>query len=405
MESFDHYDLYDAGTDTIQGITGFLSNIQFLNAEEEGFGVALICAPQIRQYFFMMIIASAEYWHCHGNEIFSALKSQIHFQAQFASEIMETEGQKHADLTLETYEEIPAQEDFLLRIEKGDISLLLAARAHSPDERIALLDLIAPDGSPLYQYDAGSGDWMSLISEEPLVSTNGECCVFIPRNNQHALQSGEYRFSFNTETDSPLQEIQVIIRSGRALGEQTLDINFWIAVENGCFIDPDYLTAFEADVRNALDHRLAPHHLQIGEMTCFHPAPDELTEFTTINVDADLGDCSYMITETMGETRALNVALVDHLVQGNSPSPSEIRSASSGHPGMILASASPHACIVIGWSAVRDDSSQLADAIIDQLVVFCGIDTKDIQPENRTFMLNQEIAWRLRRHPIFYEAD
>ena len=41
MESFDEFRVEDAGTDRIQEITGFLNDLHFKNAEEEGQGFAL----------------------------------------------------------------------------------------------------------------------------------------------------------------------------------------------------------------------------------------------------------------------------------------------------------------------------------------------------------------------------
>jgi hypothetical protein len=48
----------------------------------------------------------------------------------------------------------------------------------------------------------------------------------------------------------------------------------------------------------------------------------------------------------------------------------------------------------------------LAEAIIQQLIIFSGIETQDTgQPENQPgLILNREIAWRMRRHPLFYDA-
>ncbi len=404
MENFDTYDLFNAGTDSIQGITGFLNDIQFFNAEEEGSGRALICSPYVGQYVFLLMIASAEFWRSRGEHVFNALKSQIHFHRQFTSEEEAAEQLDHPDLTIETYQDIHPQEDFLLRIEKGDTAFLLAARSHSPLETITLLDLVAPDGTPLYKFNPASGEWRSLISESPIVSEDGEVCLFFPINNQHVLQSGEYQLAFDTQSGTPLQEIQVIIRSGRALDEQTLDINFWLAMGDGQFMDPSYTTTFEAEIRKALDLRLSPHNLRIGNIECFHPAPDELAAFSTLYADQDLGDCSYMITETIDNSRALNVALVDHLLTNDTPEAEEIRAVSCGSPGMILAPASPHACVVLGWAALGGDPARLADALIEQLIIFSGIDTTDTPTEGPTLKLNHEIAWRLRRHPIFYEA-
>jgi len=112
-----------------------------------------------------------------------------------------------------------------------------------------------------------------------------------------------------------------------------------------------------------------------------------------------------MITETVNNTWALNIGLVEQLVQGDPPVPADSQAVSSGSPGMILAPTSPHACIVIGWFVLGGNLSKLADAIIEQLIVFSGIETKDALPEGVPLTLNHEIAWRLRRHPIFYDAD
>ena len=405
MENFDNYDLFDAGTETIQGISGFLNDIRFFNAEEEGFGRTLICSPQINQYFFVLMIASAEYWQQYGNELFKALKSKIRFHPQFLFNKEESKRIEHPDLTIETYEDIPPDEEFLLRIEKGDISLLIAARSYLINDKITLLDITEPHGKTIYHFDADSSALTSLISEKPLISTNGELCVFYPQNNQQALRPGEYKLSFDTQTGSPLQDIQVIIRTGRALNEQSLDINFWIAIENELFGNSNYFNHFEEGIRKALNHRLSPLNLRIGNIKCFHPAPDVISAFTILNVDTDLADCSYMINETIDNGRALNVGLLDHLIEGHPPKKANIQAVSSGHPGMILTPASPHACIVIGWSGRENDTSFLAEAILEQLVYFSGINTRDTPLKSQPLLLNHEIAWRLRQHPIFYRAN
>jgi len=406
MDNFDEYNLTESGTDTIQGITGYLNTVRFLNAEEEGRGRALICSPSANQYFFLLMIASADYWQAYGKQLFTTLKAEVHFHPQFTSELEEIEQVEHPDLTIGTYEEISPEDDFILRIEKGDVSLLLAARTYVANETITINEIHAPGGKQLYVYHPEGGKFTSLVSDEPLVSTYGEVCFFFPRDNQLALQPGDYRFRFSTESGMPLQEIQVIIRVGRALDIQTVDLNFWLATEDERFDDPESTDQFKSEIRKALNQRLSPLNLILGEITCFHPAPDELSAFTSVNINTDLADCSYMITETIHQGRALNIGLVDHFINSDPPSPVEVQSISSGHPGMILSTASPHACILMNWSVLNGDLNQLSGAIIDQLVAFSGIDIKDTQQrEGQHLILNREIAWRLRRHPIFYEAD
>ena len=84
MENFDSFKLIESGTDNIQNITGFLNRIEFVNAEEEGLGFAMICSPYVNQYFFILVITSAEYWHNFGQAIYEALKSRIRFYPHFA---------------------------------------------------------------------------------------------------------------------------------------------------------------------------------------------------------------------------------------------------------------------------------------------------------------------------------
>lgn len=404
LEDVENFELIESGTDNIQRITGFLNEIRFTNTEGEGFGRALICSPYINQYFFIMVIASGEYWQKQGPQVFEALKSRIHFHSQFKPDIGEQKIDKHPDLTIESFEMIAPEEDFLLTIEKGDVSLLLAARLYTTDDVVAITRINAPDGKQIYQYEPISGEFSSTICSQPLRGDHGEVCFFFPRANQQSLHPGDYRFTFATETGITTQEVQVIIRAGRALDLQTLDFNFWLAVEHGRFNDPNYLSQFEEDIYQALKHQLTPFNFAPGRIECLHPAPDELETFAVINLDTDLADCSYMIAESVNNGRALNIGLVEQMTQGDPPMITDVRAVSCGSPGMILAPASPHACILVRWPAFEDDIDGLANSVIEQLIVFSGIDTQDTQQENQPLTLNREIAWRLRRHPIFYEA-
>jgi hypothetical protein len=406
MENVDNYDLIESGTDIIQGITGFLNEIRFVNVEEEGLGRALICSPFINQYFYMLIIASSRDWEKFGLDVFDAVKSQVHFHPQFKPEVIERKTEKHPDLTQETYENITLADEVVLTIEKGDLSLLLAARSELPNEQVWISEITTPDGSTLYKYDPKDADFTSSVSDHPLEDYQGEVVFFLPRSSNLALPAGEYRFSFGTHRERPLQEVQVIIRAGRALDLQKVDLNFWIAVEDGPFNEAENVDNFIEDIRKALKQRLEPFSLTPGKIDYYHPAPDELESFHNLNIDTDIADCSYLISEIVNNGRALNIALVDSFYSETAENIYEINALSAGSPGMILASASPHSCIFINWSAVHDDIFKMAETIIQQLIIFSGIDLKDVQQEGtQVLTLNREIAWRLRRHPLFYDAS
>ncbi|MBW6465392.1 MAG: hypothetical protein K0B06_02675 [Brevefilum sp.] len=404
MINFDQFELVEAGKESVQGITGFLNRIRFINAEEEGLGQALICSPHINQFFFLLVISSADYWDQIGQKAFTLLKNQIHFHAKFTPTAAVIEDDVHPDLTIETFESIQADEDLIITIEKGDVFLLLAARASTAKDEISITDINAPGDQSIYHYDPISGDFYSTIAKGPLTSTDGEVCVALPCADQSSLQSGDYRFTFSTSSGLPLGEIQVIIRHTRALDLQNIDLNLWMALENERFNDLHYLAQFEAHLRAALVEHLQPINLVPGRIEYYHPAPDELGTFACINLDTDLADISYMIAESVENTRALNIGLVDRFTQGDPPIDAEVSAISCGSPGMILAPVSPHACILVNYSAFEENYAALAQALVEQLIVFSGVDEHCAQPDQPQD-LSQEIEWRLLRHPIFYAAN
>ncbi len=402
MENFDESDLIEAGTDTIQNVTGFLNEIRFVNAEEAGKGVALICSPYLNQYFFILIIADADHWDRRGAALFEALKSQIRFYPQFRPKVEQAEEDIHPDLTVETFQDIDLEDEFVLHIEKGDVSLLLAARTPDPRGSVTLTDVTAPDGQSLYHFDPLTGQLDSSLCSRPITGDHGELCFFFPRDNQQGLHAGDYRFSFSATPGSRLEEIQVIIRAGRALECQAVDLNFWVAAEDPRFDTPEQVDAIFADLRKRLTQHLAPLSLVPGQFEIFQAAPEERELFSTINVANDLADCSYMISETVANDRALNVGLVQTLTESVNGVDVDREAVSAGIPGMILTSASPHACVLLSWSALGSDPDRLVQALIEQMIAFSGIDNP--LDKGQPLTLNREIAWRLRRHPLFYDA-
>ncbi|MDW7753531.1 MAG: hypothetical protein SCH68_00010 [Brevefilum sp.] len=406
LGNVDRFELIEAGTDAIQDVRGFLNEIYYQDAGEEGIGRAFICSPHINQYFFLLIIASVDYWQNYGQGIFDQFKGKIQFHPQFSANANRESRPSFADLTLETFETVEPGEDFLLTIQKGDISILLAALADTQTGNVSVTQINTPDGTQLYHYDPATGEFASQIFNKPLIGDHGEVCVYLPRDNQNPLMPGQYAFSFETGSGAGLDQVQVIIRSGRAVEMQTLDINFWLAIEDDRFYDQDDLGDLAKEIIKSLEGKMLSFNLKPGKIEFFHPAMDELEAFTSINLQTDLADCSYMILESITNTRALNIGLVNQIFDGDPDVEDTITSISSGSPGMIMASASPHSCILLEWPAYKDNLAKFADAIIEQLIIYSGIDTRGTQSQDSGGLhLNHEIAWRIRRHPLFYESD
>ena len=191
----------------------------------------------------------------------------------------------------------------------------------------------------------------------------------------------------------------MIIRSGRALEMQSMDINLWIATDDEVFNAEDQIDGFVSELTESLVKRLTPLNLIPGKIEVFHAAPDEMEAFSTLSVESDLADCSYMIAETVNNSRALNVGLVQALTGADGAAQMAI---STGSPGMILSRTTPHGCILAAWPSFNGDITRFVDALIEQLVVFCGIDLEGTQQvEGQPLVLNREIAWRLAAIPCF----
>jgi hypothetical protein len=406
MAAFDEAHLNAAGTDSVQDITGFLDAIHFVHAEEEGLGQSLICSPYLNQYFFLLVISSVEHWQSHGRPIFEALKEHIRFHPQFKPDIQPTQPVEHPDLTVETYEHVALDEELVLKMEKGDISLLMAARSLSPEAVISLVEIKGPRGEIMYQFDPETGDFDSSLLKRPMQGNHGEVCVYLPQRNARALRPGEYRFSFASQDHNPLQEIQVILRSDRIVDHQQMDTNIWLALREAHFADPVFLADFQKQIREALNQHLLPVNLSAGRVELLQPAPDELDSFATVNIDTELADCSYMIAESASNGRALHIGLVEQLTTGEADRIAYVNAISSGSPGMILSPVSPHACILVAWPFFKENIHALADAIIQQMIVFSGIETDPPEPDSPIPpRLTHDIAWCLRRHPLFYEGE
>lgn len=403
MENFDSFKLTESGTDTIQGVTGFLNQIEFVANGEEGLGCAMICSPHLNQYFFILVISSADHWQNNGQAVYEALKSRIQFYREYSKKENPGPVDKHPDLTIETFPGLAIEEDFLLEIEKKDTSLLLAAHSSNPNDLISLTGLTAPDGQSLYSYLPNEGSIESRLGSHLFQGSSGEMCLFFPRDNTVGLHAGTYRFSFSTQSGMPLEDIQVIIRTGRALEKQAFDLNLWIAVDDASFNQEEQINSFIAELLTALTNQLSSLNLVPGKVEVFHAAPDELDAFTSLSAETDLADCSYMIAETVNNSRALNIGFVEKLTAKDGTPLSVV---STGDPGMILSRTTPHGCMIAAWPAFEGNVPRLAEALLEQLVVFCGIDLEGTgQVEGQPLALNREIAWRLRRHPLFYDAD
>jgi hypothetical protein len=179
-----------------------------------------------------------------------------------------------------------------------------------------------------------------------------------------------------------------------------------MAVNDDAIYNQEALEQLELELLQVLQEKMRPFNLAPGKITFIQPAMDEVEAFSSIDIRTDLADCSYMIAENVDNPRGFNIGLVEHIYDSQQQEESKITAISSGAPGMILSTTSPHSCILIEWPAVKGDIRGLAASILEQLIIFSGIDTRGVQSsQEQKLQINHEIAWRIRRHPLFHDPN
>ena len=405
MENFDELNIIDIGNASIQGVSSYLSEIHFYNAGEEGTGQSLICSPYGDQFFFLLVISALERWEQFGQKVFTQIQNYVHFQPKILPKTADAIFSQYSDLTVEVFQSLSPEEDFIITTKKGDLSILLAARTLETQDQIWVTDIFAPGGENCYHYDPTSQKFNSTIVSRPLFSTYGEVCIYLPLISTQPFIPGDYRFTFCTRTGSPIKEIQAIIRRGDLKTRHYMDLNLWLALDDERFNDKIFIKQFEDNLRTALTESMQPLNLIPNVIVSYYPAPDELEPFSFINLEQDLADCSYIISGSVENQRAINIGLVDLFSEKGQPSSPSTIAVTAGSPGMILSSISPHACILVNYSAVTDNFSSLADEIVKQLIAFLGFETQtDQQIPSQPLQIPSDLLQRIRVHPIFYCA-
>lgn len=345
------------------------------------------------------------------------------------------------DLRFETFTVQSDIEEITFTLNPGDASVLFYARSEDPLDNVLIVELIGPGGETLYAEDETTGDIMGDVFADLLISPH-EVAMYLPPAPQFELEPGAYTVVALSESGSRLSEAGIVVRSGNVDGPQAIDFNLLVLTNS---ISSGSFEAIERELRNEMNSVLNPHNLQAGEFSFVEAtAPQKQRFASAFFPEADLTDpilleiCSLM-SETVGNTRALNVALVDFVGDDGTAG------IASALPGTALVNDSPISCIIAALQGdtnfstntqginilhesahlmglthtteeegtffdIFDDTAQCVASQFDANGDGIVDDTECQSVDGNNFMfwsegglqMSADQAWTFRRHPLFY---
>ena len=338
-----------------------------------------------------------------------------------------------------------------ITIDPRDVSVLFFARSVDPTEYIAVTEIIGPGGELLYVYnDFETGDITSEMFVEP-VEQEGEVALFLPVAPQFDIEPGEYVVTVETE-GQPISQAAAIIRSGNVDGPQAIDFNIWVVSTDQELISSDFRLALANQLRESMDKTLNQRSLQIGRLNFFDATMSQKSRYARTDQDA-IGEICLTMSQMVGSGRALNMALIDELLitpEHGGDEAESLAGAAPGLPGTVLVDGSPISCVVAAWEAFDEIEAHAAtfihegshlmglphtteqdgqlfdlfaetpecpleefdengDGLVDQFecAALDGPNFMFWTDDGLTndFVMSEDQAWYLRRHPLFYTVD
>lgn len=342
-------------------------------------------------------------------------------------------------------------------IEPDDVSVLIYIKADDPSANISLTGIYDENDNAIFELpiDEDENPGGGVFGFPPLTEVGGgELAIFLPGSPQFDLQPGEYIFVFETD-GAVLTEGQAIIRSGDVDSPQAIDINFWDVSPASGLDEVAAQEEFAASIREAMDNLLSPHDLEIGVINFFVGSEADMDDFAVTQIteddDSAVGEVCSAMTNQIGVSRALNVAIIDDFPADETGETTGI-AHSAGNAGVISVAGSPYSCVVVTWNSyptsfddqaaniihegshfmsiphtteqdgltfdlftdtpecTLDDFDQDGDEIVDEIE--CDLDggaknymfwngSEDFAP----FEMSEQQAWMIRRHPLFYSVS
>jgi len=382
------------------------------------------------------------------------------------TETTESEGSDNmSDIRIEELGSFDDEAEIVFTVKPDDVSVIFTARSASPESTVVIGSVIGPDGEPLYESNLFELFEQDIEDEEELMNrmdvsaevfnnnplfNNGEISFFLPGAPRFPIQSGEYRVLLRSESE--IAEARAVFRTGDVDAPQAIDFNILWLTQEGTKISENIRTEFSEAVRSAMDGILNPHDLSVGKIEIFDATEKLLSRFSEFNQDQDeeILALDSEATEIMGAGRAINIALVDVIVDAQGDS--GYGGVAFGAPGDVFNKDAYRSFVLASWEAYGTEYVMQGANLLHEASHYMSLnhpteregkefDIFEDTPECRAeiydtnqdgemddyecgieggaknylfwsgieeftpFDMSGEQAWKLRRHPLFHPVE
>ncbi len=255
-----------------------------------------------------------------------------------------------------------------IEIQDTDISFLFVAIAEDKDDQLYVTDIVAPDGTVIYELHNFDDDEFSSDMFTETMYGDGEVIVYLPVAPQFGeLQVGEYEIKLDSVYGDGIKQASVVIRSGPVSEWQAVDINMFVVSENDDVADMDNWPDLEANVRTAVDSVLNQQQMRLGELNIVQASDTIINKYAQID-DEDQEKLCKLMADEVGLQRAWNIVLVDELLdEDNNP-----YYGLSPFPGSTLIVARD-TCVIVAWDIHDNDFIELGGTIVHEASHFAAL--------------------------------
>ncbi|MCP4679595.1 MAG: hypothetical protein GY854_29705 [Deltaproteobacteria bacterium] len=276
------------------------------------------------------------------------------------------------DLSVEALELADAGElvEVGLRVEEGDLSVLMYALSRDSQSDVAILTIRDPSGELIYelQWDAFDAWSVSDYFAYPLVGL-GAAAVMLPPVPGMVLEEGEYRVEL-IAPDSTLTSGAVIRKRDTGAISFVLNLDVWLVSKESPLLEAEALASFLEELRVELDELLNVHNMAIGEIS-IRSASDELgDQYSEVDVETQVEPLCQAVSQISKPGRALRLVIVDWINYLGAPCCGGVAPAA---PGAILEPAAPGSCVLASYFAYGASLAEQAANFLHEGSHFMGM--------------------------------
>ncbi len=241
----------------------------------------------------------------------------------------------------------PPVTELVVTVEPGDVSLLVWARAASPQDEVAIAAITDPTGERIYDLDLDSFEVFGGVFDTPLVDLH-EVAVALPIDERSDLVPGEYRFEIDALADEIVAS-GAIIRSGDVAGPQALDMRIVVATTADDLGVAARRGTFAGEVLATGEALLDPHGIEVGTISFLNAPVDFIERFAEL--EADESDTAQRelcraLQDLAPPARAVDLVVVDRVVDPADDG-GMIEGNAAGLPGVVLTPGAVTSCVVV----------------------------------------------------------